>query len=437
VVRAPENGGVLDTVFNGGASIPYHLTKLPGRAAVVFGLFNQNAGDPRLVALNLESRDTTSFAPGGYHPEWSVTGHLLFAQNQGSLFAIPFDAQKLRASGSPIPVLDSLAESSPAARYDISPEGTLIYVAGRSAGPGGVTYSLRLDNLSGGQERIPLPPSDHWDAKFSPDGRRLAYIRNDQVWTYDLDLGTHTQLTKAGARHHNPAWSPDGERVVFSAENPQRSDVDVYITGANGQTPVERFGGSDGDDYAAQWLGDSAVLVYTQGALGENILMLRRGTAGATPLLQADWRERHPRISPDGRWLAYVASEGGRDELYVRRWPALTGKVKVSEGDTPMALGSFPLWSNDNGTLYYRQGPRIIAAVVDGGRDTLRITSRRVVQDSVRANLQDLHPDGRRFLVLAQDAGAPAPAGAIRRRLVVVTNWAAALRERLGGAAPR
>jgi serine/threonine-protein kinase len=432
VARAPDNGGALDTLLAAGAMVPLAYAKVPGRPALVFGWFTANATNPRLLALDLDSRDTTSVVPSGYSPVLSATGHLLFARNEGSLFAVPFDAGRLRVTGSPVPVLDSLSEGLPFPRFDLSPSGTLMYVAGRSLGGGtGATYTLRLDNLSGGQEKIPLPPSDHWDAKFSPDGRRLAYIRSDHVWVYDLDLGTHTQLTREGKRHHNPAWSPDGSQVAFSASVEGRSDVDVYVTQATGQSPVERFGGSDADDYPTQWLPDSSVLVGTQGAK-ENILVIRRGATEVTPVLQADWTERSPRVSPDGRWLAYVSHESGRDHLYVRSWPVLSHKVKVSEGDTPMAGSSFPLWSTNSRTLYYHQGQQIIAAAVNVAGDSIRITSRRALEDGVRGILADLHPDGRRFLVLALDAATDTTAARAPRRLVVVTNWIATLRERLG-----
>jgi serine/threonine-protein kinase len=432
VARAPEDGGALDTLLVAGAMIPFAFAKVPGRPALVFSWFNANATNPRLLALNLESRDTTTLVPGGYSPTLTSTGHLLYARNEGSLFAVPFDAGRLQVTGAPVPVLDSLAEALPFPRYALSPVGTLIYVAGRASGGGsGATYTLRLDNLSGGQEKIPLPPSDHWDAKFSPDGRRLAYIRNDHLWVYDLDLGTHTQLTREGTRHHNPAWSSDGTRIVFSQSMPGRADVDLFVVDAAGKSAVERFGGSDADEFPSQWLPDSTVLVATQGARGENVLVVRRGANDVTPVLQADWVERDPRVSPDGRWLAYVSRESGRDHLYVRRWPTLENKVKVSEGDAPMAPSSFPLWAKDSRTLYYHQREQIIAAAAMDAGDSLRITSRRVVEDGVRGILADLHPDGRRFLVLALDAATDTASARAVRRLVVATNWLSTIRERL------
>jgi len=430
LTRLSENGGALDTLLQAGARIPYHVAKIPGRPVILFGYFNGNAADPNLLAMNVESRDTTNLILGAYSPAWSTTGHILYARNEGALFAVPFDPDRLRITGSPVPVLDSLAEVLPEARYSLSPAGTLIYVAGRTSGTNNSssTFALQLDSIAGGSERIPLPPSDHWDAKFSPDGRKLAYIRNDHVWVYDLDLGTHTQLTKEGTRRHNPAWSPDGSQIVFSAED--GGDVDLFIVDVDGKTPAVRFGGSDADDFATQWLPDTSVLVNTQGRRND-VTQIRRGDSAVTVLLQADWVERAPRVSPDGRWLTYISGEGGRSDLYVRRWPGLENKVKVSAGEAQMGQNSIAVWSKDSRTLYYHQGPQIIAASVSDTRDSIRITSRRVVRDSIRGILADIHPDGRRLLVLAQGGAPDSAAARAVRRLVVVTNWATALKQRM------
>jgi serine/threonine-protein kinase len=433
VGRLPENGGKLDTLMGIGANAPYVYSKVPGHPALLLALFTGSLTEGRVLSLDLESHDTATVLSQAYHPSWSPTGHLLVAKGEGSLFAAPFDPAELRTTGPPVPVLDNLGEAFPLGRYSLSPEGSLVYVRGPNIGGSAMTYSLLLVNVGGGEQEIPLPPSDHWDAKFAPDGRRLAYIRNDHLWIYDLDLGTHTQLTRDGSQHHNPVWSPDGERVAFSAFNTEGASVDIFATSAAGGGAVARIGGSPFNDYASQWLPDSTILLNTQGTSGEDIYAISPGQDSARAVLHADWNERVARVSPDGRWMAFVSRESGRDHLYVRSWPGLGNKVQVSQGDAAMPGSGFPLWSADNRTLYYHQGTRLMAASVDGSGDSLRVTSRRMIREPAQGILADLHPDGRRLLFLGVKSDSDSTgATAVRRQLVVTTNWLAALRARMG-----
>jgi serine/threonine-protein kinase len=436
VSRVSENGGAIDTLFKAGTSIPYFFTKPAGRSALLMGLLSPTLADPRVVALDLGNGDTSTVISQGLNPQLAPTGHLLFSRSEGSLFAVPFDTRSMQATGSAVPVLDSLAEQFPLARFSLSPEGTLFYVAGRSSGGvAGQIYSLLLMNVAGGRTQIPLPASDHWDAKLAPDGRRLAYIRSDQVWIYDLELGTHTQLTRDGDRHHNPVWSPDGERVAFAAQAEDRSNVDIFVASASGGTSVVRLGGSAANDYPSQWLPDSTILLNTQGPGGEDIYTLREGEDSARAVLHADWNERAPRLSPDGRWLAFMSQETGASHLYVRRWPGLGSKVQVTEGE-PMPPSGFPLWSPDGRTLYYHQGEQLIAASVDARGDTLRVTARRVIANGMNGILADIHPDGRRLLFLGLSTSGDTTAALEPRRLVVTTNWLSTLRQRFSDGRP-
>jgi TolB protein len=235
-------------------------------------------------------------------------------------------------------------------------------------------------------------------------------------------------------QHHNPVWSADGQRVVFSGAAEGRLDLDLFVADVSGETPVKRFGGSSENDYPSHWLPDGTLLTFSQGNRGENIFMFRAGSDSAVPVLRADWNERAPRVSPDGRWLSFVSHESGTDRLYVRRWPELTNRVQVSDGEAPVASSGFPSWSADGRTLYYHQGSRLMAASVDGRGDVLRITSRRTIRENASGMLADLHPDGRRLLFLARETGSDSAAVRAPRRLVVVTNWLSSLRERLGDA---
>jgi hypothetical protein len=129
-----------------------------------------------------------------------------------------------------------------------------------------------------------------------------------------------------------------------------------------------------------------------------------------------------PRLSPDGRWLAYVSDESGVIEVYVRAFPGPSGKVQVSLGG-----GSEPLWSPDGRQIYYRSKRAVLAARVSTA-PTFSVTSRRrlfegpFATNPVHANF-DVSPDGRRFLMIEPTGGGA--------QVIVAQNWANEVRAKL------
>src|ERR1700674_753579 len=84
------------------------------------------------------------------------------------------------------------------------------------------------------------------------------------------------------------------------------------------------------------------------------------GRPQATAFLQTEFPEYRGRLSPDGRWLAYVSNASGRAEIYVRPIPASGDRTGQWLGST--GGGSFPLWRKDGKERFYR-GPGAVMAV--------------------------------------------------------------------------
>jgi Tol biopolymer transport system component len=140
-----------------------------------------------------------------------------------------------------------------------------------------------------------------------------------------------------------------------------------------------------------------------------------------TPLVTGPYTESLPRLSPDGKWLAYQSNETDRFEVYVRPFPGNGARVQVSDRG-----GTEPIWARDGRSLYYR-GPtgELIQVTVTTGA-SFSIGARTVVltgdylTDASHANW-DVSPDGR-FLLLKR-AGEES-------QTVVVHNFAREVREK-------
>ena len=144
-------------------------------------------------------------------------------------------------------------------------------------------------------------------------------------------------------------------------------------------------------------------------------------------LLQEKSNPVLPRISPDGRWIAYQSNESGKSEIYVRSFPDVTqGKWQVSTSG-----GNTPLWSPDSRELFYRSGDATMAVPVE----TVPTFKPLIPTALFRGNYSraswvdetylDISPDGKRFLMM-KEVEAEAP-----RKINIVVNWFEELKKRV------
>ena len=76
--------------------------------------------------------------------------------------------------------------------------------------------------------------------------------------------------------------------------------------------------------------------------------------------LATPFQERGVSLSPDGRWVAQVSDESGRDEVYVRPYPGPGGQVIISTGG-----GEEVVWGPDGSELFYRNGDQVMVVKVN------------------------------------------------------------------------
>ncbi|MCH7775681.1 MAG: PD40 domain-containing protein [Gemmatimonadetes bacterium] len=101
-------------------------------------------------------------------------------------------------------------------------------------------------------------------------------------------------------------------------------------------------------------------------ATGEDISVLSLGGDGQPePFLNSEHNERMPAPSPDGRWVAFVSDESGRNEVYVSPYPASGARMPVFR-----AGGMHPAWAPSGRELFYRNGDSLMVAQVNTGLDS-------------------------------------------------------------------
>ncbi len=275
------------------------------------------------------------------------------------------------------------------------------------------------------------------DGVLAPDGSRLAFVRESEIWVLDLDMGGVRQLTSShGQGWHNlqPRWSPDGRRLLYTAQaiDEQRKFSGIDFSGLV-MTPIFRLigtgrvrigvVGAEGGD--TTWLGPAEGVKYS----------LRGGS-------QAYW-------SPDGKTIAINRISLDHTAREILLASPDSGQIaphwteKVEHWISPMA--TWIRWSPDSKTLLFTSEHtgwnHIYVSRIDGPHEprpltsgSFTVTSNQVYENS--ESTPDWSPDGRFIFFPSNEAStaerhlyAIPASGGERRRITTQpgVDWAAAV----------
>jgi len=392
---------------------------LPGGQAL---LFTVDAGaSQRVVAFDLKKRGYRTLVEGVNNARYAPTGHLVYVRGS-TLFAAPFNAQRMELTGPEAPAIEHVAAFffEEVAEYSFSNSGLLVYMKG--ANQTGKTI-LSWADRTGAKEPFSQPES--WGTgRLSPDGRRIANAifakqqTESDIWVFDIYRRIKTRLTFEGF-DQDPIWTPDGRRVTFGAMIAGKHGI--YSAPVDGSAKAELFLATEKAVRPTSWSPDGKTLVYrTAGSLW--LLPVEGGGAAGQPhrLHDIAFSEDDGQVSPDGRWLAYSSMESGAAEIYVQPFPGPGGKVRISTDG-----GSFPRWSNNGRELFYRYGVEVMSVDVEA-KPQFRAGIPKQLFRQLGGTTWDATPDGKRFLVEVSPDLEP---GA--RSMEGVVDWFEELRRRV------
>jgi len=179
----------------------------------------------------------------GYHGRYIPSGHLVFI-HEGTLFAAPFDLDRLELTGQPVAALEGVTANpeTAGAQFAFSREGTLVYQHGEGLG---LAAPIQWMDSEGKLQPLRAVPGVYDGIRFSPDGQRLTLAilesRNRDVWVYDWKGDTLSRLTFDPGKDELPIWTPDGERIVFSSARAYPAARNLYWQRADGTGEAERL----------------------------------------------------------------------------------------------------------------------------------------------------------------------------------------------------
>ena len=421
----PASGGALTTIGEL-IKFSFHPLSLPLEASsrgVVFSRCYEN-----LVMLqNLKTGEQELLAPGAF-PVYSLSGHLIYQTREraGGLWALPFSLDSLKSTGEAIPIARNSFYPS------VASDGTLVYVDQ----PGLPQRQLVWRDRNGKKVGVIGQPQRAMEfASISPDGRYVAVTAqeggNTDIWLHDVLRSTRERFTFDPARDSQPTWSPDSSRVVFSSGRNQNRDL--FIKPADGHADAEQLLATPYNEYVHDWSPDGRVLSYHKNTdFGADLadlwsleLSQDESVSESMLYLQTTSAEHSSQFSPDGRYLAYLSRESGRDEVYVRTFPGAEEKRQVSfNGGVQLR------WSRDGKELFYVEGETLIAVSVtteprfEAGKAKRLFSDPNLTWQERTMPQYDVSPDGQRF-VMIESAGERS-----RPVIRVVQNWYEEFRDR-------
>jgi hypothetical protein len=161
------------------------------------------------------------------------------------------------------------------------------------------------------------------------------------------------------------------------------------------------------------------------GTSGSDLWTLNVNEKKAQPFLNASYGEQEGRLSPDGRFLAYVSTESGREEVYVQPYPDRSDKWQVSTSG-----GNDPVWSAAGTELYYLSPNFQMMAVpvttkpaFDPGTPAVLFSTAVLFPGAGRTHYA-VTGDGKTFIVYRPASARSVPTTA------VVVNWMEGLTKR-------
>jgi Tol biopolymer transport system component/predicted Ser/Thr protein kinase len=400
---------------------------LPGgkEVAYVSGV-GSGTGGSRVSLRSVAGGERHDILPGpAAHLRFLPPGYLLYVQN-GNLMAAGLDLKRLAVTSQPVAVVEGIpwGQALGFAQYDVSANGTLIYM------PGGAQSPLKMVwvDRKGVEQPINAPPHNYVIPKVSPDGRRVAVGIEEtdaQIWVYDLGRDALTRLTFQGAPNVDPLWTSDGQRIAYKGTANR-----LYWQPADGSGNAEQITQDQlgTNNVPGSWSPDGQHMVFTYDGLGGRQLWIYSAKDRKIAPFERNPPpyETAPRFSPDGRWIAYASPESGRMEIYVRPFPGPGGKWQISTDG-----GTEPIWNPKGHELFYRSGKKMMTVEYEDQQSFSPGKPKELFEGPYVPTPRsfpdyDVSPDGQRFLMLK-----PAEEQQATSQIIVVQNWIEELKQKV------
>jgi len=420
--QVSSGGGAPNPLFGadqglrGSFQWPHFLPSSGRRQAIVYTA-STNFRDHRMEVMDLATGARRDLGPGSV-PVYSPDGYLIHGPSNNELtglWAVPFSLETLAPSG------DALHINSEGIGASISTTGDLVYWD--NPRPIALHRLAWRDRTTGRVlERTGEAQFAIRDPVISPDGQRVlvssAEAGESNIYLHDLRRSTKVQLTSDVAEEAGGRWSSDGSNVVFWRQVGDQAVLIEKAANSGGAGTILYTVHGTILDLDLSRDGKYLVLLQHADAESREIRYIPTAELGegaqSSPYLGRKSRGASPRISPNGRYLAFESHESGRVEVFVGSFPdgaLLLRKISTRGGRSPR-------WSPNGKDLFYLQGDSLVAVSVQSASRGITLGSPQELFSSPDLSLGFApSTDGQRFLTV-EPVGEPLPPA-----VHVIENW--------------
>jgi Tol biopolymer transport system component len=352
-----------------------------------------------------------------------ANGYIFFVKD-GNLVAQPFDPDRLAFGGNPVPVAQKIEyqEAKSQGNYSVSQNGVLVYRSAY-ASPSRLIW---LDQ--GGKQVATIGDGKLRFYSVFPDGRSIVTSREDAVetgksdpWLIEVQREIFSWLTFHPATGYSAVWSPDGNHLAITSLGAKiqiipASGSGTPVSASNEPVAVVRDWSPDGRTILVQ-------LQTSRTGMEVTALFIGDKTQAMTPVLNSQFDEILPRLSPDGRWLAYISNDSGRAEVYVVPFPKPGGRWQISNNGAQLGIPGI-VWSRDGKQLYFRDtaGGLMVVDVQPQGGGFHFGGPRQIFMSPGGVRPMDSAPDGRILVAIQAEQEVSSP-------VTLVLNWDAEMKK--------
>ncbi len=432
LLAVPEQGGEARTFLAPDTTVErdYHdPSPLPGgKGLLVVAHARSGPDNISLVRNGKVTRLLTLPDQNLARPQYASSGHIVFDRTTApsGIWAVPFSLASLTTTGDPFLVVDGGTKPS------VGSDGSLSYIASASQ-PIEFCWVDRTGAVV--QHLMPLGSSGQDGGVFdlSPDGSRAVATIGPtaDLWIYELARGNRTHLTQESGLEVNAIFTPDGKRILYQGAPRQVPSVLAWslvlrnADGTGAPDTLERSGA------LTPFLSKDGVTLYWTRILDKNMetwmIQSRRFAGGSTTSHSDMGRVSYfPRVSPDGKWLAYdrndIVVPNGRPDVILQSLATGTRTV--------VGTGLWPKWNERGDRLYFVERDDMMEVEIGAGDPPITAPPRKLFTRApvdipmVFGWTPQFAVRGDRFLILR-------PLDDTRRTsLVLVQNWAERFRKK-------